>query len=270
MYIPIIYKVPETKKEWKNFCLVFGLILIAISIFIGYCFVDDYNDETKLSSFKNPEPAQITSKDEIFEFNSVAVMGYYATTESDYAPTYYHFMVAYFTGDGDDTAYLATITLSKDDGEIFNKMLDYSSDDDIHYLSFCAKTNTTEKMDSNVYSYYKEALDNCLQNFNNVEDSGLRLFYCFDTPDQFDEYLENGEKNSLYGIIAFVIALTVGIALIIFGAVKRGPTKKQLDQAREYLETKEKSAQPEEDDRFSYIYSDEYFQRPDDNYNIKK
>lgn len=276
MYIPIIYKIPQTKKEWKNFCLFFGLILIAISIFIGYCFVDDYNDETKLSSLKNPEPSQITSNDEIFEFDSVAVIGCYATTESDYAPTYYHFIVAYFTDEKDDTAYLATISLNKDDGEIFNKMLNDSANDDIHYLSFCANTNSVENMDKDIYSYYQEVLDDCQQNLYtyNVENSGLRLFYCFDTPDQFNDYLANSEKNSQYGIITFVIIITVGIALIIFGAIKRGPTKKQLAQAREYLKNKEtynapEYAQPDEDDRFSYIHSDEYFQKPNDDYDIK-
>lgn len=273
MYIPIIYKLPQTKKEWKNFSIVFGLVFIAFSIFIIYCFADGYNSQYQLSDEKNPLSSQITDCDEIFEFNNAAVIGYYATTESDYSATYYHFMVAYFNDATGDTAHLATITLNKNDGELFDKMLAYSDSDDFEYLSFFAHTDSAEQMNKDLYPYYKDAVDDCLQSFDNIENSGLRLFYCFDKANQFDDYLESQKENIREGWIAFIIVFAAGAALIIFGAVKRGPTKKQLAQAREYLQKQEQYntpqyANPEEDDRFSYIHSDEYFQKPSEDYNI--
>lgn len=275
MYIPIIYKIPKTKQEWKNASIIAGAVCVILACVMSYMIIKDYGRDIQLYSAYGYSPTEMADSGDFYEFNQAAVLGYYATTEYDSSPTSYHFMIAYFSDEEDDNAYLANITLSQNDGEIFDKMLAYSKsdNDDFQYISFCAEADPAKNLDKDIYDYYREAADECVEGFENVQDSDLRLFYRFDEPDQLGTYLEEKQSSDNFGLVMAGVLMLAGIVFILLGAVKRGPTKKQLEKARQQLQAEgayntPSYAQPEtEDDRFSYIHSDEYFQRPSEDYN---
>ncbi|MDE5995510.1 MAG: hypothetical protein K2G56_01195, partial [Eubacterium sp.] len=157
---------------------------------------------------------------------------------------------------------LASITLTKNDGEILNTMFDYSDSKEFERLTFFAKAEPVSNLDDEVYDYYKEDVEYFNENYNNVIDSGLKLKYCFDDESRFNDYCKNNAIKAKNSKTTTVIMLLIGAVFIIIGLPKTKKSKKMLEPIR-----KTYNPQSEEDDRYGYINSDDYFAAPDYNYN---
>ncbi|MDE5995549.1 MAG: hypothetical protein K2G56_01390, partial [Eubacterium sp.] len=220
----------------------------------------------------NVSPQEMIDSKDIYKFDGAAVLDYYATTTyDDNTPTTYHFMIAYFEDENDETAHLASISMNKNRGEIFDKLFNYSGSEEIQHITFCATADSVTNLEKEIYDYYQETVEYCFETFDNVDDSALSLHYCFDDESQFEDYCTTEKEDFEFMIALSAIIAAVGIVFIVLGAVKRGPrkpSKKQLEAAREMLKKEEAyNMLSEEDDSYSYINSDDYFATPDYNYN---
>lgn len=272
MNIPIIYPIPKTKHDLKNLFIIIGAVLIIIPMGIVYAVCEGYDKDVQLNMDCTVGPQEMIESKDVYKFDGAAVLDYYATTTyDDNTPTTYHFMIAYFEDENDETAHLASISMNKNRGEIFDKLLGYCGQEEFQHITFFATAASVTNLEKEIYGYYKETVEYCLENFVNVEDSALSLNYCFDDESQFEDYLTTEKENFEFGLMLAAIFAAAGIVFIILGAVKRGPrmpSKKQLEAAREMLKKEEAyNMFSEEDDSYSYINSDDYFATPDYNDN---
>ncbi|MDE6723738.1 MAG: hypothetical protein K2J55_06030 [Eubacterium sp.] len=268
MYVPVVYPVPKTKADLKNFSKCIGLIIIIASLFLAYETFRDYDKNVQMNTSCDVSPQEMIDSGDIYKFEESAVIDYYATTTSDDYPTKYYFIIAYFANDDSDKACLASISLDKNNGEFFKTMRAYSESVEGQYITFFAKAEPMANLDKDINAYYVDYAKECMHYYDNVVDSKLSLNYCFDDEGQFEEYCQNQKEVFISWIEFALVLFAVGLVFIILGFIKRGPSKKQLAAAREMLKAQsEDNSSSDEDDRYNYINSDDYFGRPAEDYN---
>ena len=270
MYIPIVYRIPQTKSDWKNFLIVIGLFPIMIGLAIGVTSFKNYDDNVQMHTDCNVSPDEMINSRDIYQFEGVAVIDNYATTSYEDSPTEYHFIIAYFDDENSDEARLASISLNEYCGEFYETMREYSKSNEVQYITFCAKAESVSNLDESIYNYYNDYAGYCEDYFVNAVNSGLSLHYCFDDESQFEDYRQK-QKNELKSAFELAaIFLAAGIVIVILGLIMRGPrqpSKKELEAAREMLKAKGAyGTKNEEDERYGYINSEDYFGKSDDDY----
>lgn len=229
MNMPELYK-PQPKRVWKITLLIVGICFVLSTAFISYTQSKAYNQDVKLNNHCKAAPQEMIKSGDIYKFENAAVLNYYAATNFESATSNQcHFIIGYFEDEKDTTVHLASITLTKNDGEILNTMFDYSESEEIENITFFAKAESISKLDDEVYDYYKEDVEYFNEHYSNVIDSGLCLDYCFDDESQFENYRKMNEKKAGNSKTTTVIMLIIGAVLIILGIPKRRRSKKQYE-----------------------------------------
>ena len=270
MNIPVVYRSSQTKNDRINFLIMIGLFSIVVSIVVGITSFNGYDKGVQLNVYSNASPNERIVSGDIYQYENAVVIGNYATTTYEDMPTDYHFVIAYCDDKNSDEGLLASISLNENYGEFCETMRKYSKSDEVQYITFCAKAEPVSNLNENVYGYYKDYVGYCEEYFDNAVDSGLNLTYCFDDASRFEDYCQKEKNNFKLGLGIAVVFAVVGVALIVLGMIKRGPrppSKKQLEAAREMLKAKGAyDTESEDDERYGYIDSDEFFGKFDDGF----
>ncbi|MBD5082764.1 MAG: hypothetical protein HDT34_01095 [Clostridiales bacterium] len=248
------------KKIWKIVLLILGIILIIDSLFMHFTEYRNADKPVQMIENCKATPQEMIESGNVYKFENAAVLNYYAATnfESE-TSNQCHFIVGYFEDENDTNVHLASMTLTRNDGEILNTMFDYSESDEIQSITFFAKALPISKLNDEVYDYYKEDVEYFNENYTNIIDSGLCLDYCFDDASQFDDFCKSNENMAKNSKTTTVIMLIIGAVLILIGIPKRKKNKKESEPIMETY-----NAQSNEEDSYSYINSEEYFPKFDD------
>lgn len=236
MLIPII--IPKTKQGWKNVAIVAAVALIIASGIIIFNSIKDLKNDYKLSESYNTTPEEMLNSSDIFSFNDAIVFDYYATTEyEDSSNIRYHFLIGYYRNETDIC--LASLSLDEDDGEIFDKMLAYGNNRDA-LIGDCivdvyATVSSINTIDKELIDYYNESVDYYKGYYDEITSSDLQLNYCFDSIDDYEEYVASEKSAAEGGIIFSAVLIIIAAVLLILGLIKRGPSKKQIEEARKKL-----------------------------------
>lgn len=268
MNIPVVYRSSQTKSDRINFLIMIGLFSIVVGIVIGITSFNNYDKDVQLNVYSNADPDERIVSGDIYQYENAVVIGNYATTTYEDMPTDYHFVIAYRDDKDTDEGFLASVSLNENYGEFCETMRKYSKSNEVQYITFCAKAEPVSNLDENVYDYYKDYVGYCEEYFDNAVDSGLSLTYCFDYADQFEDYCQKEKNDFKLGVGIAAAFAALGVVLVVLGMIKRGPrqpSKKQLETAREMLKAKGAyDTESEEDERYGYINSDDFFGKSDD------
>lgn len=236
MLIPII--IPKTKQGWKNIAVFVAAALIIAAGTLAFNCAKDYKSDYTMSESLNTSPEEMLASDDIYAFKDVVVFDYYATTDYDSgSPTSYHFLIGYY--ESDTEMRMASVTLDENDGEIFEKMLSYG-DNKYATVGECivdiyATVSSIDTIEEELIGYYNESVKYFTGYFDQITSSGLRLNYCFDSADDYDAYVADQKSAAEGGIILSGICVVIAVILLILGLIRRGPSKKQLEEARKKL-----------------------------------
>lgn len=269
--LSILTSFPKNKQQWKIFSAVAGLILILAGVFTFTENMIQFNIDKNitLTSAYNMTPTQLCENNDIFEFKNAAVLAEYATVKNDNSdPTQHYYIIAFFEDENETNAYLASMCLDIKDGKIFESASEQNEGKDIPRISFYAAATAIDQIRSKkIIEYYTESADYYKKNYSNVTDSGLELKYRFNTPEQFDIFQDNVKEDYVGAIKGDLTAAALGIVFLALGLIKRKSTEKRYKKNKVKSKANHSNPHTEPDDnRFSYIYSDDYFNRPDNDY----
>lgn len=232
-----------------------------------------------ISNFSNsitlkPDEINVFSSEKInsvniYEFKNVNVIDCYHISKYDNSnPDSYNFLLMCHKN---GKSYTFSMAVNEKDGEILEKMLELTDEDERNQLSFYARINKFRTHNDDLYLIYLNAANNCCESYKNAEISDLLLDYCFYDSSQLGTFTEKEKANLENAIKVDIVFMTIGIILIVLGAFVCRPTKKHQKKMRKNPKTKNECDTDfcvcsENDDRFNYIFSNEYFQKSSDDY----
>lgn len=271
-FLSLLTSFPKNKQQWKVFSVSIGIILMITGVFMFTENIIHFNIDKniKLTSAYNMTPTQLLENNDIFEFKNAVVLDEYTTVKNNNSnPTNHYYIIAFFEDENENKAYLASMCLNIKDGNIFERVSKQNEGNNIPQISFYAAATATPKTRSKeIIKYYTKSADYYEENYSNLTDSELELKYRFDSPEQFDSFQDDTKENYIGAIKGNLLAIALGVVFLALGLIKRKPVEKR------YKKSKVKSKANHnnnpltalDDNRFSYIYSDDYFNRPDDDY----
>lgn len=269
--LSLITSFPKNKKQWKMFSAIAGIMLIIVGTFtfIGNIIQFNTDKNIKLTCAYNMTPTQLCENNDIFEFKNAAVLTEYATVKNNNSdPAHHYYIIAFFEDENETNAYLASMCLDIKDGKIFEIASEQGEDKDIPRISFYAAATAIDKIRSKeIIEDYTQSVDYFEKNYTNITDSGLELKYRFDSCEQFDIVQDNAKEDYVGAIKGDLIAVALGTGFLALGLIKRKSTEKRYKKNK--VKSKANHSNPpaeQDDDRFSYIYSDDYFKHSDDDY----
>lgn len=264
-----ICNIPKSKQEWKNFIVAAGAVLIVIPLCMSFEETAKFNN-IEFKSAYNTTPSEMKRESTVYEFKNAVIANCYDINYDDANRLNRHyFLVTYFENESSEKVYTASLELNSQDGEMFKKALDACENGTPLKISFCATIEDFNNKSENDYlfSQYKEAHDKYKLENNNAQNSDLTLEYCFNEKSGFDNYVLKKKAFFKEKITFNIITIIIGIFLLIIGLIliKRTPhTKNQHKKVKE--KPIHSDTQNQLDDRFNYIFDDDYYNRPSDDF----
>lgn len=202
--------------------IVIGIILILFGAFVTFGLLISGSSELK------PYTGVISSDiNDVYDLGNVLVVDKYSYVESDVDIDIDYYLIA-FTGENNEDIRFASLYV--DEGmDIYEKLDNYSNDDTQYigdlYIELCATADSMTTLDSDVISFYHDAMDTCSDILPGITDSGVAFTYYCEGPSAFPNALaeEKAFKNIITVIFAAVFA--VGIVLLIVGINKQVKAK---------------------------------------------
>lgn len=265
-----IFNIPKSKQEWKNFIVMAGAVLIVIPICMSFGESTKFNS-IEFKSAYNTKPSEMKRESTVYEFKNAVLENCYDINYDDANRLNKHyFLVTYFENESSEKVYTASLELDSKDGEIFEKALEAYENNTPLKISFCAtiKDFNNKSENNDLFSQYKNAHDKYKSENNTIQNSDVRLEYRFDEKSEFDSYLLNQKEFFRRKIISNLIATITGIILLTLGLIfiKRTPHAKNQHKGVKGNPTNS-DMQTQLDDRFNYIFDDDYYNRVSDDFN---
>lgn len=227
----------ELKKLKKAMATGIMMVLTLVIMLVIYT-VDsgfgDYEIVDVMSADSVYSLDEDASSRTVYKFDNVLIIDEYATYSESYGikDDMAYYLVAFV--DKYDEVYLASLEV--DTGlDIFDKIEAYINDDSQYIGDFsipiCAATDA--KSDSDLSSYYREAVEKYTEILNDeeleVSNSYLKLKYACDVPANIDKYAAAQTRQSL-----IVYAMMGGFALVMLAMTIRAYSKiKKLKRMNE-------------------------------------
>lgn len=216
----------STKRNYYSFTGIAGIIAGAAILIIGILLL--------IVTFIIPEPQLVTAGQEIphssrnvYDMGQVLVIDQYGFVRNsdDYNEDYY--LIAYYTED--ETPHLASLKVTEEDENLYNKLNSYASDDNAYigdlYINVCAKAEPLSNIDPELVGYYKDCINLYSDYFAGVDDSQVSLdFYC-EGAEAFPAALE--EHNSIMLTVRIITGavIAIGVISIVISIVKLNKAK---------------------------------------------
>ena len=206
-------------KSAKTRQKLIGLILIICGIVLIVFGIS--TPKPQLFTQADVYGGEISSND-VYEFNDVLVIDCYATTTytKPTNPDEAYYAVAFFEDDS-ETAYLASLCVDESSKEMYSYLENYYNNDELEigdcYINMCVSKMS---LDTETDGYYDDAVQYCTENFENVEDSGLKLNFEFENADEFPDYVKSEKTNKIFMFAIAAFMIVCGIFLTVSGFKK--------------------------------------------------
>lgn len=163
------------------------------------------------------------SSSNVYDMGEVLVIDKYGSVEYSRGLDENYYLIAYYVEE-DDNAHLASLQVTEGT-EIFEKLDEYVNDDTLYigdfFIELCAKAAPVSELDSDIISYYNEAVDMCGNYFTGTVDSEISLtFYCENAED-FPSALRSEERSKTVVTVIGSIAAILGVICLVTGIIKK-------------------------------------------------
>lgn len=207
-------------RNWKSL-LIIGIVILLCGVVPSTAF-SLYTEPTLI-----PYGEENTSDSDncVYEMRDIMVIDKYGTTTYDNGdPEEDYYIVAYYVDDSDN-AQLASFMIDSSDGELFNEMNDYIDDDTAYigdyFINACVTVSSQSDLDSDIQSYYHEAEDYYVENFDQVDKTDIHFEYYCDSADDFPAAAELEKKVVKIASIFSYVITAFGIVCIIVAIQRR-------------------------------------------------